>query len=245
MERYRIKQNTQNKLNQRDLLSATRSDERRNRVSAVNPLKMKSTFAKDDSKRPGDEKKVGANSRLDSTLKTQSQLYTKLKQNRILKVYTKNNRFFIDSSAAYELDLINEQRYMGEKPQLVEIDRGLLEKYKKELIIEYHELDKSSVKMQDDNEEKTKNQSKRQVVVYKKDGKLYIEQGEAYALKFTNVRSILSDNTKLFEINEKTLDELAENEDIEITYNQTKETPTRMTLSSINQAVIANKSKEK
>ena len=69
---------------------------------------------------------------------------------------------------------------------------------------------------------KTALRQKRRIIVYKKDGKFFIEHTAAYALKLTNVRSIMIENTPhLFEIGLETLYSLQNDEDIEIEYQGT------------------------
>ena len=67
---------------------------------------------------------------------------------------------------------------------------------------------------------------KRKLLVYKKDGKFYIDNSAAYALKLTNVRAIMTEKPHLVEIGIEKLYEFQNNEDIEIAYkelNQDKE----------------------
>lgn len=67
---------------------------------------------------------------------------------------------------------------------------------------------------------KTKSRLKRKLMVYKKDGKFYIDNSAAYALKLTNVRAVMTENPHLIEIGIETLYRFQNNEDIEIEYQE-------------------------
>ena len=67
---------------------------------------------------------------------------------------------------------------------------------------------------------KTKSRLKRKMMVYKKDGKFYIDNSAAYALKLTNVRAVMTENPHLIEIGIETLYRFQNNEDIEIEYQE-------------------------
>lgn len=67
---------------------------------------------------------------------------------------------------------------------------------------------------------KTKLRQKRKLMVYKKDGKFYIDNSAAYALKLTNVRAVMTENSHLIEIGIETLYRFQNNEDIEIEYQE-------------------------
>lgn len=67
---------------------------------------------------------------------------------------------------------------------------------------------------------KTKSRLKRKLMVYKKDGKFYIDNSVAYALKLTNVRAVMTENPHLIEIGIETLYRFQNNEDIEIEYQE-------------------------
>lgn len=77
---------------------------------------------------------------------------------------------------------------------------------------------------------KTKSRIKRKLMVYRKDGKFYIDNSAAYALKLTNVRAIMTGNQHLIEIGIETLRRFQIDEDIEIEYqelNKDKESETK------------------
>lgn len=65
---------------------------------------------------------------------------------------------------------------------------------------------------------KTVLRQKRKLLVYKKDGKFFIDNSAAYALKLKNVRAIMTGKTRLIEIGIETLYRFQNNEDIEIEY---------------------------
>jgi len=67
---------------------------------------------------------------------------------------------------------------------------------------------------------KTKSRLKRKLMVYKKDGKFYIDNSAAYALKLTNIRAVMTENPHLIEIGIETLYRFQNNEDIEIEYQE-------------------------
>ena len=67
---------------------------------------------------------------------------------------------------------------------------------------------------------KTKLRQKRKLLVYKKDGKFYIDNSAAYALKLTNVRAIMTENPHLIEVGIEALYRFQNNEDIEILYQE-------------------------
>lgn len=67
---------------------------------------------------------------------------------------------------------------------------------------------------------RTASKLKRKLLVYKKDGKFYIDHSAAYALKLTNVRAIMLDNPKLFEISLQFLNKIQNDKDIEIEYKE-------------------------
>ena len=67
---------------------------------------------------------------------------------------------------------------------------------------------------------KTKLRQKRKLLVYKKDGKFYIDNSAAYALKLTNIRAIMTENPHFIEIGIETLYRFQNNEDIEIEYQE-------------------------
>lgn len=77
---------------------------------------------------------------------------------------------------------------------------------------------------------KIKPRLKRKLIVYKKDGKFYIDKVAAYALKLTNARAIMTERLNLIEIGIETLYRFQRNEDIEIEYqelNKDKESKTK------------------
>ena len=61
---------------------------------------------------------------------------------------------------------------------------------------------------------------KRKLLVYKKDGKFYIDHSAAYVLKLTNVRTIMTEKPHLIEIGKETLYRFQNNKDIEIEYQE-------------------------
>ena len=67
---------------------------------------------------------------------------------------------------------------------------------------------------------RTASKLKRKLLVYKKDGKFYIDHSAAYALKLTNVRAIMLNNPKLFEISLQFLNKIQNDKDIEIEYKE-------------------------
>ena len=67
---------------------------------------------------------------------------------------------------------------------------------------------------------KIKSRLKIKLMVYKKDGKFYIDNSAAYALKLTNVRAVMTENPHLIEIGIETLYRFQNNEDIEIEYQE-------------------------
>ena len=67
---------------------------------------------------------------------------------------------------------------------------------------------------------KTKLRQKRKLLIYKKDGKFYIDNSAAYALKLTNVRAIMTENPHLIEIGIETLYRFQNDSDIEIVYQE-------------------------
>lgn len=67
---------------------------------------------------------------------------------------------------------------------------------------------------------KTKSRLKRKLMVYKKDGKFYIDNSAAYALKLTNVRAVMTENPHLIEIGIETLYRFQNDADIEIVYQE-------------------------
>lgn len=67
---------------------------------------------------------------------------------------------------------------------------------------------------------KIKSRLKRKLMVYKKDGKFYIDNSAAYALKLTNVRAVMTENPHLIEIGIETLYRFQNNEGIEIEYQE-------------------------
>ena len=66
----------------------------------------------------------------------------------------------------------------------------------------------------------TRLRQKRKLLVYKKDGKFYIDNSAAYVLKLTNVRAIMTENPHLIEIGIETLARFQNNGDIEIEYKE-------------------------
>lgn len=66
----------------------------------------------------------------------------------------------------------------------------------------------------------TKLRLKRKLMVYKKNGRFYIDNSAAYALKLTNVRAIMTENPHLIEIDLETLYRFQSNEGIEIEYQE-------------------------
>ena len=67
---------------------------------------------------------------------------------------------------------------------------------------------------------KIKSRLKIKLMVYKKDGKFYIDNSAAYALKLTNVRAVMTENPHLIEIGIETLCRFQNNQDIEIEYQE-------------------------
>ena len=67
---------------------------------------------------------------------------------------------------------------------------------------------------------KTNLRLKSKLMVYKKDGKFYIDNSAAYALNLTNVRAMMTENPYLIEIGTETLYRVQNNEDIEIEYQE-------------------------
>ena len=67
---------------------------------------------------------------------------------------------------------------------------------------------------------KIKSRLKIKLMVYKKDGKFYIDNSAAYALKLTNVRAVMTENPHLIEIGIETLYRFQNNEGIEIEYQE-------------------------
>lgn len=66
----------------------------------------------------------------------------------------------------------------------------------------------------------TKSRLKRKLMVYKENGKFYIDRSAAYALKLTNVRAVMIGKPHLIEIGIETLYRFQNNEDIEIEYQE-------------------------
>lgn len=64
---------------------------------------------------------------------------------------------------------------------------------------------------------------KRKLVVYRENGKFYIDHFAAYALKLTNVRTVMMDNPQLFEIGIEELYRLQNDDNIEIEYADLKD----------------------
>lgn len=62
--------------------------------------------------------------------------------------------------------------------------------------------------------------TKRKLLVYRRDGKFYIDHSAAYALGLTNVRSIMTEKAHLIEIGIETLHRFQSNKDIEIIYQE-------------------------
>ena len=67
---------------------------------------------------------------------------------------------------------------------------------------------------------KTRTKLKRKLLVYKKDGKFYIDNSAAYALKISNVRAIMTENPHLVEIDLEKLYRFQSDENIEIEYQE-------------------------
>lgn len=67
---------------------------------------------------------------------------------------------------------------------------------------------------------KTELRPKRKLMVYKKDGKFYIDNSAAYALKLTNVRAIMTQSQHFVEIGIETLYRFQNDENIEIVYQE-------------------------
>lgn len=67
---------------------------------------------------------------------------------------------------------------------------------------------------------KTELRPKRKLIVYKKDGKFYIDNSAAFALKLTNVRAIMTQKQHLVEIGIETLYRFQNDESIEIVYQE-------------------------
>lgn len=64
----------------------------------------------------------------------------------------------------------------------------------------------------------TKTVLKRRVLVYKKEGKFYIDYAAAHALKLTNVRAVITENEHLVEVDETFLQKCENDEEIDVEY---------------------------
>ena len=68
--------------------------------------------------------------------------------------------------------------------------------------------------------QRPKTRLKRKLLVYRKEGRFYIDHSAAYALKLTNVRAIMTENPRLIEIGIETLYRFQNDPDIEIVYQE-------------------------
>lgn len=75
-----------------------------------------------------------------------------------------------------------------------------------------------NVRYKQENQLKTKLKQKKKIIIYKENGKYFVEHAAAYALGLTNVRAIMLEKPKLVEISSGIHNKLCANDEIEIEY---------------------------
>lgn len=109
----------------------------------------------------------------------------------ILEVYLKDNKKFINYSAAYALGLVNTRAIMLQKTnKLFEVSDSLLEKIKNKVEIKY-------IKLQ---EEKVERQSIQ--IFLDEDGNQFISSSAAFALSIIDVEVFWNSDSSYYQIND-------------------------------------------
>ena len=141
---------------------------------------------------------------LDITYKVDSQLQSRLKQKKIIKIYIEDNKFFIEHAAAFALRIVNTRAIMTDTPKLVEISYDMHNKLKNndELEIEYIKIE---------------NKNKLSLKVYYDGNNYYLDNAAAYALGLIDVQELYnSDKDNYHYIDEEMLNYLENQYNIEI-----------------------------
>ena len=150
------------------------------------------------------EKSLLSATRPDSILQTDTevrlQLQTKLRQKSIIKMYIKDNKYYVEHSAAYALGLINTRAIMLDSPKLIEISSDIHNKLKSnaDMEIEYIKIEKKPLK------------------VFADDTKFCITNSAAYALGLLTVEEFNNHSNDYYYISPTFLEALRKDYNVEI-----------------------------
>ena len=137
---------------------------------------------------------------LKTGLETNSKLLTKMKQKSIIKIYTDENKYYVEHSTAYVLGLINTRAIMLDSPKLIEISNTVYNRLKDNdfVEIEYIKIEKKSV-----------------LKVYVDGSNYCIDNSAAYALGLLGVEEFNNRDNNYYYITEEVLNGLKTNFDIQ------------------------------
>ncbi len=137
-----------------------------------------------------------------------SKLKTVLKQN--LLIYTSEDKFLVDPSTAYSLNLINLEGFMNGDSKYLQLPSSMLLKLQnnKQLNIEYQELEVNK-----------NSDSKKTLEIFKDNDKFFINNSAAYALNLISTEQLMSEDSELHQIYLNTLLKFQDDPNILIEYH--------------------------
>ena len=132
--------------------------------------------------------------------KQSMQPQTKLKQKKIIKIYVKEDKYYIEHSTAYALGLINTRAIMLDKPKMIELPNHIHNKLKNkdDIDIEYVKIEK-----------------KQKLKVYVNNSNLFIDNAAAYSLGLLSDEQFYSLENEYYYIDKFFLDNLTKQYEIE------------------------------